>query len=107
MLKALALGSFASATLALAAISSSAAMASAEPVTVDHLTCKQATKQVAKSGRYYEPSRDGALPIYPVYPMPNDSSGPYKCGYKERVWPVLVETTDNDECEIGYQCSSN
>lgn len=76
-----------------------------EPRTVDQMSCAAVVRQVEKLGRYYLASVDGALPIYPVYPMPGEGEYFGYCKGKEQVWINYVKTRDVEECEVGFQCS--
>jgi hypothetical protein len=73
--------------------------------TTDQMTCSAVIRQVKTEGRYFEASVDGALPIYPITPIPAPEQS-YGCTGKSLVWQEIVKTRDSAACLVGYTCRS-
>lgn len=66
---------------------------------VDEMTCAQAQRSAAQTGRYYKRTGFGVVPIFPVFPPTRKrmcESGEYQA--------PQIERTRDGRCVIGFKC---
>lgn len=84
--------------LALGAASASEASAQ---TTVDQLSCAQAARSAAATGRYYKRTGFGVVPIMPIVTR---AGAARLCQPSEWAVPQVERTRDQSACLVGYKC---